>query len=135
MMRLVVDTNIMLASVGTAAPYRWLFDALLQEKCHLLVTTEILLEYSEVISSRTKSAVAQNVLETLVNLSSCERITAHFHWNIIFTDPDDNKFVDCAIAGNADYIITNDRHFQILSEIDFPRVKAISPEELWQLFA
>ncbi|RZJ58302.1 MAG: PIN domain-containing protein [Hymenobacter sp.] len=45
-------------------------------------------------------------------------------------DPDDNKFVDVAIAANADLLITNDKHFDILKQIEFPRVSIIS----FQLF-
>lgn len=37
----------------------------------------------------------------------------------------DNKFVDCAIASNADYLVTNDKHFDILKKVDFPKVNTI----------
>ena len=37
-------------------------------------------------------------------------------------DPDDNKFVDCAIVSNAEYIVTNDAHFDCLADIPFPHV-------------
>jgi len=40
-------------------------------------------------------------------------------------DPDDNKFFDCAVAGNADYIVSEDKHFNILKHIPFPSVNAI----------
>lgn len=44
-------------------------------------------------------------------------------------NPDDNKFVDCAVASNADYIISHDKDFAILKTIPFPKVKVISSEE------
>jgi predicted nucleic acid-binding protein len=47
----------------------------------------------------------------------------------ITNDPDDNKFVDCAIASNADYIVSQDSHFDILKFIDFPKVNVIRLEE------
>ncbi len=43
-------------------------------------------------------------------------------------DPDDNKFVDCAVAGNAHALVTEDRHFQVLKEQEFPRVRTLSIE-------
>ena len=52
---------------------------------------------------------------------------------MITNDADDNKFVDCAIAANADYIVTNDKHFQILQTVDFPKVNIISVEEFRNL--
>ena len=41
-------------------------------------------------------------------------ITPSFHFNLITHDPDDNKFADCAIAAEADYIITEDGHFDAM---------------------
>jgi predicted nucleic acid-binding protein len=35
-------------------------------------------------------------------------------------DQDDEKFADCAIVSNADYLVTNDRHFEVLKTIQFP---------------
>lgn len=48
---------------------------------------------------------------------------------------DDNKFVDCAIAGNVDYLVTNDRHFRILSEIDCPKITVISIDEFVEILS
>jgi len=44
---------------------------------------------------------------------------------IITADADDNKFVDCALNAGADYIVTNDKHFNILNKIEFPPIKVI----------
>jgi predicted nucleic acid-binding protein len=40
-------------------------------------------------------------------------------------DADDNKFVDCAVASNADYLVTHDRDFDVLKNVPFPKVKII----------
>ena len=55
-------------------------------------------------------------------------ITPYFHWNLIPADTDDNKFVDCALNAGADYVVTNDRHFNILKSINFPPIKVIKLE-------
>ena len=49
-------------------------------------------------------------LMELIELTSGNliRISPHFQCNVISTDPDDRAFTDCAIAANADYIITED---------------------------
>jgi predicted nucleic acid-binding protein len=44
-------------------------------------------------------------------------------------DYDDNKFVDAAIVRNVDFIVTNDRHFNPLKEIDFPKVEIINIDD------
>lgn len=49
-----------------------------------------------------------------------------FAFRLIEADKDDNKFVDCAIISNAKYIVTHDHHFDILQNIDFPKVCVIT---------
>ena len=44
-------------------------------------------------------------------------------FNLIKADADDNIFADCAIAANAELIVTNDSHFDVLKEIPFPKVE------------
>ena len=41
------------------------------------------------------------------------------HPTRITSDPDDSKFVDCAICGQAEYLVSNDNHFKILNDIKF----------------
>ena len=48
---------------------------------------------------------------------------------MIKEDPDDNKFVDCAVSGSARYIVSEDHHFSGLKKIDFPRVDVLTLEE------
>lgn len=60
-------------------------------------------------------------------------VTPYFHFDLIKTDPDDNKFVDCAIAGNARFIVTEDRHYDILKEIDFPKVDLVKLDDMMNM--
>jgi predicted nucleic acid-binding protein len=46
---------------------------------------------------------------------------------------DDNKFVDCAIAGNADYLVSNDKHFNCLKNIEFPKLNLLNIDEFMDL--
>ena len=50
----------------------------------------------------------------------------------VVVDKDDNKFVDCAIAGNAKFIVTNDKHFNALKDIHFPIVDVVSSADFLQ---
>ena len=54
---------------------------------------------------------------------------AYYKWQLIEADPDDNKFADVAIAATADYLVTNDRHFEVLKQLEFPRVPVVSLQE------
>lgn len=57
----------------------------------------------------------------------------YFNWLLIQNDNDDNKFVDAYIAGQAEYIITNDKHFHELSKIEFPKVSCIKLKDFMNL--
>lgn len=57
--------------------------------------------------------------------SSTLLFTPYFHFNLIKSDPDDNMFVDCAIVANAKFILTEDKHFNILKQYPFPKVDII----------
>ncbi len=60
-------------------------------------------------------------------------VSNYFFWNFITEDPDDNKFVDCAISANADFIVTNDKHFRVLKKISFPSVPVISADDFVEI--
>ena len=53
----------------------------------------------------------------------------HYHFGLITQDPDDNKFVDCAIVASADYLVSEDNHFNVLKDIPFPKVNVITLEQ------
>lgn len=86
----------------------------------------ILNEYLEILEKKADVIVAQNMGELLINSPHSVRVNVSTKWLLIVADPDDNKFVDCAIAGNADFLVTNDRHFNILKDIDFPPVNIVT---------
>jgi predicted nucleic acid-binding protein len=89
-------------------------------------------EYEEILAQRTSPIVAANVVNTFLFLQKTVQCIVYFRWNLI-TDPDDNKFADAAIAGNADFLVSNDVHFGVLRSVPFPRVQVISPEDFLSL--
>ncbi|MCB1159912.1 MAG: hypothetical protein KDK45_20600 [Leptospiraceae bacterium] len=72
-------------------------------------------------------------MKTLENLPNVEFITTYYKWNLIKEDYDDNKFVDCAIASNANYLVFQDKHFNVLKQIDFPKIHLISIDKFKNL--
>ncbi|MCP1384519.1 putative toxin-antitoxin system toxin component, PIN family [Runella salmonicolor] len=132
-MRVVVDTNCLLVSISPLSKYHWLFKSIVNEEFSLFVTTEIITEYSEIFGKKLSDDIANKAIRTLVELPNVIPIHIHYHFNLIHADPDDNKFVDCAVAANTDFLITNDKHFNILKEIPFPRVNIIKLEEFKDL--
>lgn len=124
--KVVLDTNVLLVSISSRSQYHWLFQGLLQNEFQIVITNEILMEYEEIISNKYSVSVAKNVIRTLLLLPNVDTIDVFYNWSLIVNDVDDNKFVDCAVAASVDYIVTNDRHFNVLKEIDFPAVNVVN---------
>lgn len=92
----------------------------------LCVNTEILDEYEEILSKKTTKEIAHNVVEAIARLHTTKFQETYIHFNLIEQDVDDNKFVDCAVAADAEYIVTNDSHFNVLKGIDWPKVAVLT---------
>ena len=99
----------------------------------LCVSNEILEEYLEILQRLTDYETAELIVKTIVNSPFVELITPYYHFQMIQADPDDNKFVDCAIAAGARYVVTNDHHFDILRQTPFPYVDVIALAEFAEL--
>lgn len=126
-MIIVLDTNCLIQILPRQAEHRWLYDAILDGTITLALTTEILLEYEETINKFYDSeTLGSNVTRALLELPQTVKIEVYFRWKAINKDPDDDKYVDCAIAANAAYIITNDVHFKALSKMDFPKIESLN---------
>lgn len=69
----------------------------------------------------------------MLSKPNVEKSEIYFKWELLKIDYDDNKFVDTAIVGNVDYIVTNDRHFNPLKEIDFPKVEIIKIDDFLEI--
>ncbi|WP_348824639.1 putative toxin-antitoxin system toxin component, PIN family [Flavobacterium aestuarii] len=129
MKKIVLDTNILLVSISTKSKLHWIFKNLLEGNYILCLTTDILTEYAEIIELQMGSLASESALGVLENLPNVEFITNYYKFNLL-KDPDDNKFVDCAISSNADFIVTHDSDFNILKKIEFPKVTIINTSEL-----
>lgn len=128
MKKVVLDTNVLLVSISEKSRLHWVFKSLLEKKYKLCVTTEILSEYAEIIEEHMGKEVSMSITGVIENLSNVEWVNAHYRFYLL-QDQDDDKFVDCAIAVGASYIVTHDKDFNILNKIKFPKVRVIDTEE------
>jgi putative PIN family toxin of toxin-antitoxin system len=132
-MRVILDTNVLLVSIGKKSPYRPIFDAFLANQFTLVISNDLLLEYAEIIEHKTNILVATNIIEMLLSKSNVEKKEIYFKWGLLTSDYDDNKFVDTAIVGSVDFIVTNDKHFNPLKDIDFPKVETITIDNFLEI--
>lgn len=132
-MKIVLDTNILLQAIAKKSRLRPIWDAYLKEQYELLFTNSILLEYEEKISEKTSPFVALNIIALISQAVNSVLIDVYYEWKMITTDEDDNKFIDAAVAANADYLVTNDAHFNEAKLINFPKVNIITANEFLEI--
>lgn len=133
MRRVVLDTNCLLASLSSRSENFVAWRSLHEGKYILCVSNEILSEYEEIIALKTNKIIAENVINAIADSKFVEFIDPQFKLNLIEMDKDDNKFVDCAFAANATFIVSNDRHFDILTTISFPKINVLKMKEFLQI--
>jgi len=100
--KIVLDTNALLQMLGRHSKYHFLYEKFLDEEYWLCVSNEIVHEYEEILEMRASPVVANLFMKILEFSENVIRKDPFFKLNLIKKDPDDNKFVDCAFASQAD---------------------------------
>lgn len=132
-MKVVLDINALLVSLPKQSKYRPIFDLLIEGHFQSIISNDIISEYVEIIERKTNTFIANNVAEILLNLPNILKVDIYYEWQLISSDLDDNKYVDAYVCGNADYLITNDQHFNILKQIKFPKANVLSIDDFLAL--
>ena len=134
-MRIVIDTNILLACIGRKSPYNLIFQKIIKKEIFLCISNSILEEYEEILERRTSHDVATNIIKTFLKLKNVLRFDPRYNWDLIEYDPDDDKFVDCYVASNANFLVTNDKHFNVLANIPFPPINVINIDDFLEILS
>jgi uncharacterized protein len=134
-LKVVLDTNALLRSISRRSAFSLILDKLYDGDYELWVTNDILLEYEEKITDLFSKETAELVIGALSLLPNVRKAEIHYRLFLIDIDKDDNKFSDCAFAGNVHYLVTNDKHFNVLSTIPFPSINIITLERFKSLLA
>lgn len=134
-MIVVIDTNVLVRAANATNPLHAILAAWLQRKFLWAISNDILTEYEEVIA-RLSGADRWRQLARVLDLATRSgdlllHVSPSFQYRVVSADPDDNKFCDCAITVNADFVITDDAHFEPLKEAGY-RPRPISSTEFIQ---
>lgn len=124
-MNTVSDTNEFLMRISPKTKLNVILLPLITGKLELLLTHVIKMEYEEVFESHPGNSGTKYMIDVVFSLPKVTIININYRRNLTNSDADDNKFVDCAIAANANFIITEDKHFDVLHSIDFPVITPI----------
>lgn len=131
--KIVLDTNCLLACISSKSENFQVWKDFQAGKFILCVSNEILEEYQEIIARKTNSSIAESVLNAIVESEYVKFIDPQFHLGLVSADHDDDKFVDCAFASNAVFIVSDDSHFDVLKEIPFPKLLVLKLKEFLKI--
>jgi len=132
-MKVVLDTNVFISGVFFSGPPYQILKAWRDGKIQLVLSEKILEEYlrvAEVLSERFPQIQLSPILELLT-------VEAEFTFSFdlprpVCADPDDDKFIECAIAGKAEAIISGDKH--LLKASGYHGLEVMTPREFVDKF-
>ena len=136
MLKIVVDTNVVVSAFLKPYSNPALILALIaQQEVNLCLSKNILTEYQGVFAYRKFKHLNQDKVK--IFLSQIERdalwIEPQLAVNILKDDPEDNKFLECALAAKADFLITgNTKHFPLHS---FYHTRIVTPAEFLRYYS
>jgi len=140
-MRIVLDTNVWLSAIFWQGEATQIVELAENKnfKLDIIITKDILLEIRSVINREAKfqkflenrmeniKTILATILDLAVLVEPARKV------NIIAADPNDNKILESAIAGKADYIISYDTHLTDLKR--FENTKILTPAKFLQVFS
>jgi putative PIN family toxin of toxin-antitoxin system len=119
---------VLVSALSSKSVYHSLIQDILNQRINIYVTDEILLEYEEILKLKYSATVATNFIKALHELPNVFMVNVYYKWNLL-NDKDDNKFIDCYVAANASILISNDKGFNILKQVEFPVIYVITIEQ------
>jgi putative PIN family toxin of toxin-antitoxin system len=127
-----LDTNTVIQALAEGHRFHPILDWWIAGRFTWAVSTEVLLEYEEVLT-RLSGPARWRKLARLMDLAevttgSLLRVTPSFRFQIVTSDPDDNIFTDCAVTAGADCLVTEDRDFAALENAGY-KPRPITPGE------
>ncbi len=123
-MKVALDTNVVISGLfAPGGPPGEIIDLWADGKIEVVVSPAAITEYMEVFL-RPKFAKAgtkeerQRVLEGFITLPNTILVVPDIEVDTIISDPNDNRFLECARAGETNYLISGDRHLLALGEYE-----------------
>ena len=115
-MRIVVDTNVVISGMFFGGNPRKIIESIVDGDIAAFATTEIIDEYMEIIESmieRKQGSFNQRVFSPLFSALNIINSETKIE---ISRDPDDDKFIECAVDAKALYIVSGDKDLLDISE-------------------
>jgi len=132
MLRVVLDTNIYISAFMFGGVPSEIVEAGMDGRFLLVTSEPLLLELDRKLRDKFKLKI-EDARVLLMELRSSALIVAPaLSIHAVSADPDDNRVIECAVAGNADCIVSGDRHLKELKI--WQGIEIITPREFVRRF-
>lgn len=134
MVRVVIDTNVFVSGLlKSDNPPLNVVDLFIEDKINLIISEEVFSEYIKVLLRPELKVKKDNIIRLIsIFILKAEIIKVKTKLDIIERDPSDNKFLECALDGKVDYIITGDKHLLELKK--YKKIKIVDPKTFIDIF-
>ncbi|MCK4400902.1 putative toxin-antitoxin system toxin component, PIN family [bacterium] len=131
--KVVIDTNVFVSAAVLKKASSVIMEMWKNDKFILLFSPDIFDEYFEVIA-RPKFKQEERDIRELAKLLTERAVVVEpqIQLDVVKDDPDDNKFLECAMAGKADFIISGDHH--LLSIKEYKQIKILTIAQFIEFF-
>jgi|SRR3989338_9638742 len=131
-MKAVLDTNIFVSGIHWSGASEKVLRSWFLNKFLLISSPEIVDEFvGTMISFKVPMKIEDIAWWESLILEKSDFIVPKKKIDVVKNDPDDNKFLEAALEGKADYVVTQDRHLLDLKE--FEGVKIVTPKEFLRI--
>ncbi len=129
MLKVVLDTNVLVSALLNGdGPPAFILSLVRRRMVRLCLSLEILEEYEAVLNRKKFRHIRNEGLAIISSLAGqALRVETNTKINLVTSDPADNKFIECAVEAEADFLITgNNKHFPFRS---YQKIQIVSPRE------
>lgn len=127
-MKIILDTNVFISGIFFSGPPFQILKAWQNSRLQIVLSQEILNEYQRVAESLAAEFPAIDILPIIELMTIHGQIIDTQGFDIsVCDDPDDNKFMECAIASNSEIIISGDKH--LLKVSGYQGITVLKPRE------
>lgn len=132
MLRVVLDTNILVSAIIHDGKPRSLFQMGIDGKYQIVISKEILIELAEVLQRPKFKMTTEDIIHIVSTLMATgENVHVTSSFAVIGKDPDDNIIINTAFDGNAGYIVSGDKEIKDLKR--FQKTRIVSVDEMLKI--
>ncbi len=132
-MRIILDTNVFISGIFFSGPPSQILKAWANQNFQIVLSEKILDEYQRVAHELSSKFPSVDILPIIVMVTIHGQFVDTQDVRIsVCEDPDDDKFIECAIAGNCMIIVSGDKN--LLKLTGYNGITVLSPRDFMEKF-